>query len=103
MSDCMVSLDGASTGAVNIHSHSSANRGSLCLGRRARAVVVEKMQPGTAGFLSVHHAPEFAAQSKLAGIAYLAAHLGIKWREVEDNRGLFLHPDEFEDAGGSGQ
>ena len=34
-----------------------------------------------------------------AGVADLAAHLGVKRRDVEDDGGLVFHGDDFEDVG----
>ena len=57
------------------------------------------MQPGVASFLGVGNGPKLTTAAHLAGVADLAAHLGIERRGVEDDGGLVLHADDFEDFG----
>ena len=57
------------------------------------------MQQGIAGFLRVGDAPELAAAGQFAGVADLAAHLGVAGAGVEDDGGLVLERDDFQDLG----
>ena len=57
------------------------------------------MQPRVAGLLCVGDAPELAAVFQFAGVADLAAHLGVAGAGVEDDGGLVLERHDFEHLG----
>ncbi len=58
------------------------------------------MQPGVAAPLGTDDAPELAAAGQFAGVADLAAHLGVTGAGVENDGNLVLQAHDFEDAGG---
>ena len=58
------------------------------------------MQPGVATLLRIGDAPELAAAGDLAGVAELAAHLGVAGAGVEDDGGFVLEGDDLDDFGG---
>ena len=62
--------------------------------------LLNEMERGVARLLRVRDAPELAAVFQFAGVADLAAHFGVERRGVEDNGGLVLYGDDFEDFGG---
>ena len=57
------------------------------------------MQPSVAGLLRVGDAPELAAAGQFAGVADLAAHLGVAGAGVEDDGGLVLERNDFQNFG----
>jgi hypothetical protein len=57
------------------------------------------VQDGVAGLLGVDDAPELAGTGEFAGVADLAAHLGVADGVVEDDDGLVLELDDFLDVG----
>src|SRR5206468_9008137 len=57
----------------------------------------EKMEPGISGFLGVADVPKLAIAGNFAGVADLAAHLGVKRRSVKDECGFVFYADNFED------
>ena len=98
--DGVVALDGGAAGAVNGQGDGGAG-GRECRIFRLGIFSGQEMEPGVARFLGVGDAPELAAGAQFAGVADLAAHLGVERRGVEDDGGLVLDADDFEDFGGA--
>ena len=92
MRDGVVTLDGVATSFLDSERDRRADGGGIA--------AFDEVQPGVAGLLGVDHAPELAAAGEFAGVAELAAHLGVAGGGVEHHGGLVLEADDFEHARG---
>ena len=87
----VVALNGVAAGGIHA-------QGDLRADHRGVATL-DEMQEGVARLLGIGDAPELAGTDELAGVADLAAHLGIAHRGVEDDGGAVLQLDDLQDLG----
>src|SRR3954469_24731850 len=59
---------------------------------------VDEMEESVAGLLGVDEAPEISGAGDFAGVANLAAHFGVKRRDVENDSGFVFDGDDFLDS-----